>query len=257
MTQPEQQTFKKVKSILISQPLPLVKSPYYDLEQKYGIKVDFREFTQVDPLLAKDVRRQKVNPGEFTVIILTSKTAVDHFFRICTEMRVKMHEDTKYFCLTESISNYLQLFINYRKRKVFHGTRSIEDLKSYLVKYRDKEKFLLPCSNLGAKDVTTYLASLNVKWQEAVMYATVSADLSDLRDIFYDVLVFFTPQAITSLFENFPDFKQNDTRIAIFGNSTAKAATEAGLIINIHAPAPDVPSMPSALEKYIAIANKA
>jgi uroporphyrinogen-III synthase len=255
----ELQVFKQVKSILISQPQPqaTAKSPYFDLEQKYGIKVDFREFTQVDPLLAKDVRRQKINPAEYSSVIFTSKNAVDHFFRICQEMRIKMSEETKYFCLTENIANYLQKFIVFRKRKVFNGTKNIEDLKSYFIKHREKERFLLPCSNLGAKDATSFLSSINVKWDECIMYQTVSADLSDLSDVFYDVLVFFTPQAIASLFENFPDFKQNETRIAIFGNSTSKAALDAGLVINIHAPAPDVPSMPSALEKYILVANKA
>jgi uroporphyrinogen-III synthase len=203
----------------------------------------------------KEVRRQKVNPGEYSSIILNSKNAVDHFFRCCTEMRVKMSEETKYFCLTETIANYLQKFIVYRKRKVFFGTRSIEELRAPLVKHRDKETFLLPCSNLGAKDVTNYLQEIGVKYQEAIMYETVSSDLSDLSDITYDVLVFFGPQAIKSLFDNFPDFKQNETRIAAFGNSTQHAVAEKGLTINIQAPTPDIPSMPMALEHYIKIAN--
>jgi uroporphyrinogen-III synthase len=256
MTTSSQATYKKVKSILISQPKPVQKSPYFDLEQKYGLTIDFREFTHVAPVNVKEVRRQKVNPGEYSSIILNSKNAVDHFFRCCTEMRVKMSEETKYFCLTETIANYLQKFIVYRKRKVFFGTRSIEELRAPLVKHRDKETFLLPCSNLGAKDVTNYLQEIGVKYQEAIMYETVSSDLSDLSDITYDVLVFFGPQAIKSLFDNFPDFKQNETRIAAFGNSTALAVAEKGLTINIQAPTPEVPSMPMALENYIKVANK-
>ncbi len=255
-TQLERANYKRVKSILISQPKPEQKSPYYQLEEKYGLKIDFREFTQVDPVGAKEVRRQKVNPADYSCIIFSSKNSVDHFFRCCEEMRVKISPENKYFCLTESIANYLQKFIIYRKRKVFVGAKTVDDLKSYLVKHRDKETFLLPCSNLGARDVSAFLKENNIKYQEVVMYETVSADLSDLSDITYDVLVFFGPQAIKSLFDNFPDFKQNDTRIAVFGKSTAGAVTEKGLIINIEAPLPDVPSMPIALEKYIQLANK-
>ena len=252
----EKATNKKVKSILISQPKPELKSPYYQLVEKYGLQIDFREFTQVAAVGAKEVRRQKVNPAEFNCIILSSKNAVDHFFRCCEEMRIKMSPETKYFCLTESIANYLQKFIVYRKRKVFVGTKTVEDLKNYFIKHRDKEVFLLPCSNLGAKDVSSFLKENNVRFQEVVMYETVSSDLSDLSDITYDILVFFGPQAIKSLFDNFPDFKQNETRIAVFGKSTANAVIEKGLTINIEAPLPDVPSMPIALEKYILVSNK-
>jgi uroporphyrinogen-III synthase len=170
-------------------------------------------------------------------------------------MRINMSEETKYFCLTETIANYLQKFIVYRKRKVFVGTKTIEDLKSYFVKHREKETFLLPCSNYGAKEVTKFLDEINVKYKEVIMYQTVSSDLSDLSDVTYDVLVFFTPQAIVSLYENFPDFKQNDTRIAVSGNQTASAVREKGLAINIQ-PTPEAPSMPMALESYIKIANK-
>lgn len=251
----ESEKYKKVKSILVTQPKPTLKSPYFDLSQKYGIQVDFREFTHVEPLDAKEVRRQKVNPAEYSSIILNSKNAVDHFFRCCTEMRIKVSEETKYFCLTETIANYLQKFIVYRKRKVFVGTKTIEDLKPYFLKHKEKETFLLPCSNYGAKDVTKFLDSIGAKYKEVVMYQTVSSDLSDLSDVTYDVLVFFTPQAILSLYENFPDFKQNETRIAVSGNQTATAVREKGLTINIQ-PTTEAPSMPMALENYIKIANK-
>jgi uroporphyrinogen-III synthase len=248
--------FKKVHSVLVAQPKPQLKSPYFDLELKYGLKVDFREFTHVEPLDVKEVRRQKVNPSEYSSIILNSKNAVDHFFRCCTEMRVKMSEETKYFCLTENIANYLQKFIVYRKRKVFVGVKNVEDLKAYFLKHREKETFLLPCSNYGAKDVTKYLDELGVNYKECTMYQTVSSDLSDLSDVTYDVLVFFAPQAILSLYENFPHFMQNETRIAVFGNQTAQTVREHGLVINIHAPMPEAPSMPMALENYIKSANK-
>jgi uroporphyrinogen-III synthase len=250
-----EQTYTPVKSVLVTQPKPALKSPYFDLEAKYNIKIDFREFTHVEALDIKDVRRQRVNPGEYSSVILNSKNAVDHFFRCCKEMRVTMSEETKYFCLTETIGNYLQKFIVYRKRKVFVGNRTIEDLKNYLVKHRDKETFLLPCSNYGAKDVTKYLDDIKVKYQEVIMYQTVSSDLSDLSDVKYDVLVFFTPQAILSLYENFPDFTQSATRIAVSGKNTAQAVSEHGLAINIQ-PTPVAPSMPMAIENYIKIANK-
>ena len=170
-------------------------------------------------------------------------------------MRITMSEETKYFCLTEMIANYLQKFIVYRKRKVFVGTRSIEDLKSYLIKHRDKETFLLPCSNYGSKDLTRYLDEIKVKYKEVVMYQTLSSDLSDLSDVKYDVLVFFTPQAIQSLYENFPDFSQDETRIAVSGGQTAHAGRERGLNINIQ-PSAETPSMTTALENYIKAANK-
>lgn len=249
------ETFHRVKSILVTQPTPVLKSPYFDLQQKYDIKVDFREFTHVEPLDIKEVRRQKVNPAEYSSVILNSKNAVDHFFNCCKEMRITMSEDTKYFCFTENIANYLQKFIVFRKRKVFAGTRSIEDLKNPILKHRDKETFLLPCSNYGAKDVTKYLDELKVKYKEVVMYQTVSSDLSDLSDVKYDVLVFFTPQAIVSLYENFPDFAQNETRIAVSGKLTAQAVTERGLTINIQ-PTAAAPSMQTAIEKYVKLANK-
>ena len=251
----ENEKQKMVKSILVTQPKPLLKSPYFDIEQKYGIKIDFREFTHVEVLDIKEVRRQRVNPGEFSSVILNSKNAVDYFFKCCKEMRITMSEETKYFCLTEMIANYLQKFIVYRKRKVFVGTRSIEDLKSYLIKHRDKETFLLPCSNYGSKDLTRYLDEIKVKYKEVVMYQTLSSDLSDLSDVKYDVLVFFTPQAIQSLYENFPDFSQDETRIAVSGGQTAHAGRERGLNINIQ-PSAETPSMTTALENYIKAANK-
>ena len=166
-----------------------------------------------------------------------------------------MSQDTKYFCLTEAVANYLQKFIVYRKRKVFVGVRDINDLKPYLLKHKDKERFLLPCSNLGSPEVSSFLDEQRFNWKDALMYQTVSSDLSDLSDVTYDVLVFFSPLGIKSLYDNFPDFKQNETRIAVFGNSTCKEVEDRGLKVNIKAPAPEAPSMTRALELYLQVSN--
>ncbi len=251
----EAKKYKKVKTILISQPKP-ERSPYRNLESKFGIKIDYRPFIHVEPVTEKEFRKTRIRPDEYSAVIFTSRNAIEHFFRMCEEMRIKMSQDTKYFCLSEAVAHYLQKFIIYRKRKVFVGKRKIEDLSNYLNKHKANENFLLPCSNLGSKPVVKYLEENDFDFKEAMMYRTVSSDLSDLRDIFYDVLVFFSPLGITSLYENFPDFKQNDTRIAVFGNSTTAAVKERGLTINIAAPAPETPSMTMALEKYIAEANQ-
>ena len=252
--QAKEETFKKVKTILVSQPRP-ERSPYYELEKRYNLQIDWRSFSHVEGLEAKDFRKQRIRPDEYPAVIFSSKNAVDHFFRLCEEMRVKMSPETKYFCLTENIANYLQKFILYRKRKVFVGTRTIEDLGAYLKKHKG-EKFLLPCSNLGAKEITKYLDDMKLDWKDAIMYHTVSSDLSDLSDVTYDVLVFFSPLCIQSLYDNFPDFKQNETRIAVFGNLTRQAVEDRGLNVNINAPAPEVPSMTKALENYLQKSNK-
>ena len=247
--------YKKIKTILVSQPKP-ERSPYYELEKKYNLQIDWRPFIHVEGLSAKEFRKTRIRPDEFSAIVLTSKNSIDHFFRICEDMRITMPQDTKYFCMSEAISNYLQKFIVYRKRKVFTGKRTILDLKPALIKHKAKEKFLLPCSNLGSKAVSKFLTENEFDWQNAMMYRTVSSDLSDLSDVTYDVLVFFSPLGITSLYENFPEFKQNDTRLAIFGKTTSKAVEDRGLTINILAPAPETPSMTMALEKYLRLSNK-
>lgn len=250
----QEETYKPVKTILISQPKP-ERSPYYELEQKYGLKIDWRPFIHVEGIEARDFRKFKVRPNEFTAIIFTSKNAIDHYFRICEDMRIKILQETRYFCLSEAIANYLQKFIVYRKRKVFVGKRTIQDLGPALKKHK-KERFLLPCSNLGAKQVSSYLDEQGFDWKDALMYQTVSSDLSDLSDVTYDVLVFFSPLGIKSLYENFPDFKQNDTRMAIFGNSTSQEVERRGLTINIKVPAPGITSMADALELYLQKSNK-
>lgn len=208
----------------------------------------------MEPVSAKEYRKQRVYPDEYTVIILTSKYAVDHFFRLCDEMRIKMSQETKYFCVTEAVANYLQKFIIYRKRKVFAGNKSIEDLTRHS-KSTATRNSCCPATTSGSQDVTAYLKELGIQYQDALMYRTVSSDLSDLSDVTYDMLVFFSPQGIESLFDNFPDFKQNDTRIAVFGNSTLKAVEEKNLVANVKAPAPEAPSMATALELYLQKSN--
>ena len=246
--------FKTIKTILVSQPKP-ERSPYYNLEKKFGIQIDWRPFIHVEPVTEKEFRKNRLRPDEFTAVIFTSKNAIEHFFRLCEEMRVKMSQTIKYFCLSETIANYLQKFIVYRKRKVFVGVKKIHDLQTAFNKHKENETFFLPNSNLGSQDVVDYLDANDINYKSAMMYKTVSSDLSDLSDITYDVLVFFSPLGIKSLYENFPTFMQNETRMAVYGSSTSKAVEDKGLTINILAPSPESPSMTMALENYLKKSN--
>ncbi|HUH29085.1 uroporphyrinogen-III synthase [Gelidibacter sp.] len=246
----------KVKTILVSQPEPKIEnSPYFDLQEKQKVKIDFRPFIHVEGLGAKDVRQQKVDLTQYSAIILTSRNSVDHFFRVADEMRFKVPDTLKYFCQSEAVAFYLQKYVVYRKRKIYVGKRNFEDLSPLIKKYKD-ETFLLPTTDKLNDDVPELLNSLNIQWKEAIFYKTVISDLSDLADVFYDILVFFSPSGIESLFHNFPDFKQNSTRIAVFGNTTAKAVEDHGLRVDILAPTPETPSMTMALEKYIEKVNR-
>jgi len=246
----------KVKTILVSQPEPKVEnSPYFEIQHKLKVKVDFRPFIHVEGVSAKDVRAQKVDLNNFTAIILTSKNSIDHFFRVAEEMRYKVPETLKYFCQSEAIAFYLQKYVVYRKRKIYVGQKDFADLSPLIKKYKD-EKFLLPSSEQLNDDIPQVLNNLKVDWVPGTFYRTVMSDLTDLKDVYYDVLAFFSPTGIKSLFKNFPDFKQNDTRIAVFGSTTQKEALEHGLRVDIMAPAPGTPSMTMALEKYITEANK-
>jgi len=245
---------KRVNTILVDQPKP-ERSPYYDLSEKYDVTIDWRTFIHVEGVPEKEFRKFRIRPDKYQSVIMTSKNAVDHYFRMCEEMRIKVSADTKYFCLSEAVANYLQKFIIYRKRKVFAGKRDIKDLNTYLMRHRDNDNFLLPCSNLGSKPVTSFLDENEIRYQEALMYRTVSSDLSDLADITYDMLVFFSPLGIKSLFENFPHFKQNETRLAAYGSSTCEAVLEHGLSLNIEAPLKNMPSMSMALESYLQMSN--
>ncbi|MDP5157896.1 MAG: uroporphyrinogen-III synthase [Flaviramulus sp.] len=246
----------KVKTILVSQPEPKIEnSPYFDLQEKQRVKIDFRPFIHVEGVSAKDVRQQKVDLNNYTAIILTSRNAVDHFFRVAEEMRFKVPDSMKYFCQSEAVAFYLQKYVVYRKRKIYVGKRSFSELSPLIKKYKD-EKFLLPNTDKVKDEVPETLDALGVNWKQATFYKTVVSDLSDLADVYYDVLVFFSPSGIESLFQNFPDFKQNETRIAVFGNTTIKAVEEKGLRVDIAAPTPETPSMTMALEKYIEKVNK-
>ncbi|TXN38075.1 uroporphyrinogen-III synthase [Flagellimonas hymeniacidonis] len=246
----------KVKTILVSQPEPKIEnSPYSRLIEKEKVKVDFRPFIHVEGVEAKTVRQQKIDLNNFSAIILTSRNSVDHFFRIAEEMRFKVPDSMKYFCQSEAVAYYLQKYVVYRKRKIYVGKRTFNELVPLIKKYKD-EKFLVPSSDTLKAIVPDSLDELKVDWKRGIFYKTVISDLSDLREVTYDVLVFFSPSGIESLLKNFPDFEQNGTRIAVFGNSTVKAATDAGLRIDIQAPTPETPSMTMALQKYITSVNK-
>lgn len=247
---------KEVKSILVSQPKPKDdKSPYYSLAKKYGIKVDFRPFIQVESVPAKEFRKQKINILDYSAVIFTSRNAVDHYFNICKELKIEVPTDMKYFCISEQTAYYLQKYIVIRKRKIFTGQRTAAELIEVLKKHKN-ENFLFPCSNIRKDDIPKFLRENEFNFSEAVLYRTVASDLSDLADIKYDVIAFFSPSGINSLFVNFPDFKQNATRIAAFGPTTAQAVAEHELILDIQAPLPEAPSMTGAIELYIKKANK-
>lgn len=246
---------RKVKSILVTQEAPTdTSSPYLKLAEKYNLKIDFRPFIQVDPVPAKEFRKQKVDILDHTAIIFTSRNAVDHFFQICAELKIEMPADMKYFCISEQTSNYLQKYIVIRKRKIFTGLKTTQDLLEILKKHKN-EKYLFPCSDIRKSDIPDFLSQNGFNYTEAIIYNTVASDLSDLKEVYYDILAFFSPSGINSLFVNFPDFVQNNTRIAAFGPTTAKAVRDAGLILDIEAPLPNAPSMTGALELYIKKAN--
>ena len=246
----------KVKTILVSQPEPKVEnSPYFDLQQSQKVKIDFRPFIHVENVTTKEIRLQKVDFSKYTAVILTSRNAVDHFFRVAESMRFKVPDTRKYFFQSEAVAYYLQKYVVYRKRKIYVGQRMFSDLIPVIAKHKN-ETFLLPSSDKLKASIPKAMNELEVNWKQAVFYKTVISDLSDLANVYYDVLVFFSPSGIESLFHNFPDFKQNNTRIAVFGNSTIKAVENKGLRVDISAPTKETPSMSMALERYIKKMNK-
>lgn len=247
----------KIKSIIISQPKPESdKSPYFDLARKRSLKIDFRPFISITPVLHKEFKTQKVHIPDFTAIILNSRNSVDHFFRMCSELKIEMPPETKYFCVNDSIANYLAKYIQVRKRKVFTGKATETELLN-VIKNHPEEKYLFPCSDWRKPEIEKFMKKNKYQYKESFFYRIVSSDLSDLTDVNYDIIVFFSPADIRSLFENFPKFKQNKTLIAAFGATTAKAIKEAGLTVNISAPSPEYPSMVMALDQYIEKHNKA
>lgn len=241
----------KVKSILVTQPKPeSEKSPYHDLAKKYNLKIDFRPFIHVEGVSSKDFRKDRINLAEHSAVIFTSRHAVDHYFRMANEMRFTAIEEIKYFCISESTAFYIQKYIPFRKRKIFFGKQNITDLLEILRKHK-KEKFLLPCSDIANQEIADALTGQSIDFTKSIFYRTVCSDLSDLADVKYDMLVFFSPAGVTSLFKNFPDFKQNTTLIAAFGQTTSQAVLDAGLRLDIQAPVPEAPSMTMSIENYL------
>ena len=240
-----------IKTILVSQPKPEGdKSPYYDLAEKYKLKIDFRPFIKVEGIGAQEFRTQKVNIPEHSAIIMTSKAAIDHFFRIAEETRYDVPDTMKYFCISEAVAYYLQKYVSFRKRKIFFGKQTIEELVELMKKHK-AEKYLLPCTDILRDKIPETLEQHNINFTKATLYRTVAADLSDLEDVYYDMLVFFSPGGIESLMKNFPDFKQNTTSIAAFGPTTANAVLKNNLRLDVHAPQPNAPSMTAAIELFV------
>ena len=241
-----------IKKILVSQPEPKAeKSPYFDIAEKYGVQVVFRPFIKIDPVNAKDFRTQRINILDYSAVIFTAKTAIDHYFRLSEELRVQIPETMKYFCVTEAIAAYLQKYIIFRKRKIFYpNSGRIEDLVIYINKH-NKENFLMPVSDVHKEDLIKLLDDKKIKYSKAIMYRTVSNDFAPDEAFDYDILLFYSPAGITSLLKNFPTFDQNNILIGSFGPSTAKAVREAGLRLDIEAPNSESPSMTAALENYL------
>ncbi|GHT76764.1 uroporphyrinogen III methyltransferase [Bacteroidia bacterium] len=247
-----------IKKILVSQPQPTSeKSPYFDIAEKYGVQIVFRPFIKVEQVSAKEFRAQRINILDYTAVIFTAKTAIDHFFKICEEMRVTMPDDMKYFCVSESIAVYLQKYIIYRKRKIFYpASGKVEDLVTPVRKH-NKEKYLIPVSDVHKDNLFRLLDEQKINYQTVTMYRTISNDFEPDEAFDYDVLLFFSPAGIASLTKNFPEFQQNTIAIGAFGPATAQAVRDAGLRLDIEAPSPEAPSMVSALEKYLKLLKSA
>ncbi len=252
-------TVQTVKRILITQPRPETeKSPYFDLAKRYNIELEFHPFIRLEGIPAKDFRRQKVDLCHYTAVIFTSRNAIDHFFRTCDELKVNVSQDTKYFCMTESVALYLQKFILYRKRKVFYGADGTnKSMFDVINKHKENEKFLYPCSeNQQDNEIVGWLKFNHCEFATPFMYRTISNDVKEvLNKNAFDVICFFTPSGVRSLIDNCPAFEQNGTRIGAFGNNTSKAIEDAGLTLDIKAPLPKAPSMVAALEMYLATMN--
>ena len=245
-----------IKSILVSQPEPKTdKNPFSDLADRFNLQVDYRSFIHVEGVDPQDFRQQRVTLANYTAVIFTSRMAIDHYFRIAKETRFVVPDDMKYFCVSEAVAYYLQNYVVYRKRKIFFGKQTFQDLMQLVVKHKT-EKFIVPCSDIQRKNIPEQLEKNNVEYQNAILYKTVCSDLSDLEEVKYDMLVFYSPSGIQSLIKNFPGFKQNGTKIAAFGPTTAMAAKQAGLRIDIQAPTPGLPSMTMAIENFIKVGKK-
>ncbi|MGP8215085.1 MAG: uroporphyrinogen-III synthase [Bacteroidia bacterium] len=242
----------KIKRILISQPRPEIeRSPYFEIARNFNVEVDFRPFIQIEGIPAKEFRKNRIDVLSYTAVIMTSKNAVDNYFRICNEMRVIVPETMKYFCISEATAYYLQKYIQFRKRKIFFSNFSFADLVEIIKKKHKEEKFLLPCTDMPNDEYTDLLDKEGIRYVKAPLYRAIYSNLTDINFSEYDLLVLFSSAGITSLLNNFPDFKQNNTLIAAFGEQTAKAVIQAGLKLHIHAPQPQAPSMAMALEQFL------
>ena len=242
----------KIKKILVSQPQPSSeKSPYYDISEKYGVKIDFRPFIKVEPILAKEFRTQRISILDHTAIIFNARHGIDHFFRLCEEMRITVPETMKYFCVSESVAVYLQHYIHYRKRKVFYGANGkMNELVTIMNKHAD-EKFLLITSDVQNEDTMSILENSKITFQKAVMYKTVSNDFGPDEEFNYDLIIFFSPVGVASFLKNFPNLEQGEMNIGAFGATTCQAVRDAGLRLALEAPLPGVPSMTMALDNFL------
>ena len=246
----------KIRRILISQPEPQTeKSPYFDLAAKHNLKIDFKTFIQVEGVSVREFRQQRINIADYTALIFTSRTAVDHFFRICEEMRITIPDTMKYFSITESIAFYLQKYVVYRKRKIFYGNNNFNDLMEYILKHKD-ENFLIPLTEPHKPDIEIALNKHNIKNRVGCFYRTISCNMKETNISDYDIVVFFSPMGIKSLFENFPKFEQNGLFVGTFGPTTAKSAIDAGLRLDFQAPTPECPSISAALDNFIKKCSK-
>ena len=239
-----------IKKILVSQPRPTSeKSPYFDLERKYGVEIVFRQFIKVEGLSSKEFRQSKINVPEYSAIILTARTAVDHFFRLCNELRYKVPDTLKYFCVSETVANYLQKYVIYRKRKIFYSETGTMDGLIPIIAKHNKESYLMPVSDVH-NDKAVVLDNHKVKYVKAVMYRTVSNDFKPGEKFDYDMLVFFTPAGIKSYINNFPDYMERNVVIAAMGSTTLEEARNVGLRVDVTI-SPEAPSMASAIEQYL------
>jgi len=240
----------------VSQPEPMnPKSPYFDLAKKYNLKVEFKPFVQVEGISSKDFRHQKINILDYSAVIFTSKTGIDHFFRICNELRITVPDTMKYFCITENVAFYLQKYIVYRKRKIFHGKAKFQDLIDIIIKHKD-DNYFVPLSEPHNAEIPELLDKNSIRYSIGILYKTISSNFSNVQNFDYDILVFYSPSGIKSLKENFPDFVQGEIKIAAFGPTTACAVEQEGLRLDINAPNPKAPSMTMALDNFLKEHNR-
>ena len=244
-------------NILVSQPQPtdLEKSPYGDLTRKYNVEIDFYKFIKIEGIPSKEFRQSRINLLDYSAVIFTSRNAVDHYFRMAKELRADIPQTMKYFCMSESTAFYLQKYVQYRKRKIFHGKQNFDDLMEIIRKHKE-EKYLLPCSDIHKASISKMLDDSAINYTKGIFYKTLASDLSHIDINKYNMLIFFSPSGIASLFKNFPGFKQNSTVIGAFGPTTSSAVKEAGLTLNIEAPTKTAPSMTMAIEEYLQKNNK-